>query len=389
VLISKKDDCSGVGEENKNWWWIFGATLGLALLTKYTAIFLIPLYFIYLILFERKLFKDSRLYLSLLLVLFIFSPVLVYNYSLFRATGHFDLQFSYLFGQATPEWTGLLGKTQDGFGSIAKNLFKTFGLVDILMFLGGFIYSLFAFKKEKNRGLAFIFLYLTVLTLLLAKIGSAARFLTLYGPIFAVFSALFIRYLWQFSQERVGILFKIIAVVFVVSALCFSAGENLLSRNADNFGIAGLDNFLSQEIDKINFAFVPQTENNHLNAIIGEAAANNKNAGLQQSVLMVYNDDLAVTTLEWIVYRRFFYHALPFYYVENFIDAVNKDPQVFKGVSVYFIQSTQNTLLNPFKKDKTAGNDLEDNLIRQGAEPIKIIYGNNDLEMFRIYKFAL
>ena len=45
--------------ENKNWWWVFGLTLGLAFLAKYTAIFLIPIYFIYLILFERKTFFPS------------------------------------------------------------------------------------------------------------------------------------------------------------------------------------------------------------------------------------------------------------------------------------------------------------------------------------------
>jgi 4-amino-4-deoxy-L-arabinose transferase-like glycosyltransferase len=375
-------------KENKNWWWIFGVTLGLAFLAKYTAIFLIPLYFVYFILFERKSFKAGGLYLSLFLTASIFSPVLIYNYFLFRATGHFDLQFSYFLGQATPEWSGLLGKTQDGFGDIIKNLLGTFGLVDLLLFSGGFIYSLFAFKKEKSRGLAFTFLYLIVLTLFLAKIGSAARFLALYGPVFAVLSALFIRFLWQFSGEKAGIWFKTIAVILVVSALCFSIRENLLRRDVNNFGIAGLDNFLGQEIDGINSAFVPQTDNRHLNEIIGEAAAD-KTDGIQRPVLIVYNDNVAITTLQWIVYRRFFYHALPFYYVENFIGAVNKDPQGLRGTLVYFIQNTQNTLLNPFKKDKTAGDIFEKDLVRQGIAPVKIIYGNNSLEMFRVYKFSL
>ena len=395
--------------ENKNWWWVFGLTLGLAFLAKYTAIFLIPIYFIYLILFERKTFfaplsgarslsdgrhgafggKNWRFYAALLLALLIFSPVLVYNYFLFQATGHFDLQFSYLFGQTTPEWSGLLGKTQDGFGEIIKNLLKTFGLIDLLMFFCGLIYAFFVGKREKSKVFLFIFIYLIVLTLLLVKIGSAARFSALYGPVFVIFSALFIRFLWQFSQEKVGVLFKVIAVIFLVSALSFSIRENILRRDANNFGIAGLDNFLSQEIDKINPAFMPQTDNNHLNAIIEKAAADKNNVGIQQPVLIVYNDNMAITTLQWIVYRRFFYHALPFYYVENFLDAVNKDPQQLRNVLIYFIQSTQNTLLNPFKKDKVVGDIFEKNLVQQGILPIKIIFGNNDLEMFKIYKFTL
>ncbi|MDO8443251.1 MAG: glycosyltransferase family 39 protein [bacterium] len=378
-----------IQSKNQNWWWIFGATLGLSLLTKYTAIFLIPLYFIYLIFFERKLFKNYRLYLSLLLALLIFSPVLIYNYFLFQKTGHFDLQFSYLLGQATPEWSGLLGKAQDGFGGIIKNLLKTFGLIDLLMFLGGLVYIFFIFIKNKSRELLFLFIYLIVLTLLLVKMGSAPRFLALYSPVFVIFSALFIRFLWQFSQEKIGILFKAIAVIFIISALSFSIRENLFRRDVNNFGIAGLDNFLGQEIDKINPAFMPQTDNNHLNAIIEKTAADKNDVGIQQPVLIVYNDNVAITTLQWIVYRRFFYHALPFYYVENFIDTVNKNPQEIRGTLVYFIQSTQNTLLNPFKRDKIAGDTFENDLVRQGIAPIKIIYGNNNLEMFKIYKLSL
>lgn len=387
------------GDPGLGWWWTFGVTLGLCFLTKYTAIFLIPIYFIYVIIYERKLFsakdgsasggKNYQLYFSLIIALLIFSPVLIYNYFLFQATGHFDLQFSYLLGQATPEWAGLLGKTQDGFADIFKNLLRTFGLIDLLIFSGGLIYVFFLLIKEKTRGLIFLFLYLVFLTLLLLKIGSASRFLVIYSPVIVIFSALFIRFLWQFGRENFSILFKSIAVIFMVSSLSFSINENLLHGDINNFGIASLDNFLVKEIDSINSAFVPQTDNEHLNKFIERAVANNGNIGIQQPLMIVYNDNISITTLQWIVYRRFFYHALPFYYVENFIDAINKTPQEFKGALVYFIQSTQNTLLNPFKKDKTVGDDLENNLIGQGAVPIEIIYGNNSLEMFKIYKFTL
>ena len=377
------------GNPGLSWWLFFGLTLGLAFLTKYTAIFLPPLYFVYLVLFERKIFEDYRLYLSLFLALLIFSPVLFYNYFLFQATGHFDLQLSYFLGQATPEWSGLLGKTQEGFSNIGRNLLGTFGLIDLVIFLGGFIYSVYYFIKTRNRGILFIFLYLIVLTLFLIKIGSATRFLILYSPVFIISSALFIRFLWEFDQKRESILLKAVAVILVVSGLFFSIRENLVRNDRNNFGIAGLDNFLVKEIDDINSAFLPRTDNDHLNSIIEKTISNNINTGIQQAVLIVYNDNIAITTLQWIVYRRFFYHALPFYYVENFIDTINKNPQELKGVLVYFIQSTQNTLLNPFKKDKIVGDTFEKNLIQQGSVPVKIVYGNNNLEMFKIYKFIL
>ena len=109
--------------------------------------------------------------------------------------------------------------------------------------MAGLIYAFLSVREKKQEVFYFIFIYLIVLTLFLVKIGSAARFLALYGPVFVIFSALFIRFLWQFSQEKVGVLFKAIAVIFLVSALSFSIRENILRRDVNNFGIAGLDNF--------------------------------------------------------------------------------------------------------------------------------------------------
>ncbi|MDO8429912.1 MAG: glycosyltransferase family 39 protein, partial [bacterium] len=108
--------------EDKSYWRFFGGTLGLVALTKYTGIFLLPAYGIYLLIFHRDFFKRRELYLALGLALILFSPVLIYNFYLYQATGHFDLQIAYLLGQETPEWTGLVGKVQAPFSEIWENL---------------------------------------------------------------------------------------------------------------------------------------------------------------------------------------------------------------------------------------------------------------------------
>lgn len=61
-------------------WYAFGVSLGLALLSKYTAILLVPCLFGYLVLTEeRRWLKTIHPYLSLLVAFFCFLPVLYWN----------------------------------------------------------------------------------------------------------------------------------------------------------------------------------------------------------------------------------------------------------------------------------------------------------------------
>src|SRR3989344_3666255 len=96
----------------KHWRW--GIFLGLAMLSKYTAIILLPIFLVYLLISNRKILFDKKFWLAIILVILIFSPVLIYNFKLYQARGHFDLQLSFLFGQKVNEWQFLPGKIQAG-----------------------------------------------------------------------------------------------------------------------------------------------------------------------------------------------------------------------------------------------------------------------------------
>ncbi len=108
-------------ENHKKWFW-FGLSFGLCILLKYTSVFLLPVYFIYILIFERKIFQERNLYFSLLITLLLITPVIVYNFYLYQSVGHFDLQFAFLFGQDTPEWRASLGKILDPFSDFGVNM---------------------------------------------------------------------------------------------------------------------------------------------------------------------------------------------------------------------------------------------------------------------------
>lgn len=69
-------------ENSKPYIYASGISLGLALLSKYTAVLILPGILIYVLLTpaKRKIFLSKELYLGLFLALIVFSPVLIWNY---------------------------------------------------------------------------------------------------------------------------------------------------------------------------------------------------------------------------------------------------------------------------------------------------------------------
>jgi hypothetical protein len=67
--------------QDKKWWYLCGMSTGLALISKYTAVFIIVSVLLYLLFSKknRKRLLSKEPYLSLLLVILVFSPVIIWN----------------------------------------------------------------------------------------------------------------------------------------------------------------------------------------------------------------------------------------------------------------------------------------------------------------------
>lgn len=373
--------------DNKKEWLMFGLTFGAVALTKYTGIFLLPAYFSYLLIFNRDILKSRYFYLSLLVTLLLFTPVLIYNFYLYQATGHFDLQFAYLLGQDTPEWSGLVGKEQSPFSDILGNLNKSYGWPMLILALFGAINSAYLYRR--NRGeMPLIWLYIAFLGLLLIKIGSATRFLFMLSPAMAILGAIGIWKIWNLSAKKyAGYFLKFLIILFLIFEFYISIDRNII--NFPSYGVSGLDNYFNEELGDVESAVIPESDNRHLNNLI-HSFAKEKTDKPRAKVLIVYNDNISLPTLEWIFYRRFFYHSIPALFIENFQKTISvAGADYFKGFTVYFVQSTENTLLNPFKADKTIGEEFEQLVIRNGVNLDASITGTDGKEMFRVYKWKM
>ena len=89
-----------------------GASLGLGLLAKYNVFILAPIFLSYIILFRRDFFRNTKFWLAIGLAIVVSSPIIIYNYNLYKTFGHFDFQLAYIFGQNPEVWQSAPGKEE-------------------------------------------------------------------------------------------------------------------------------------------------------------------------------------------------------------------------------------------------------------------------------------
>jgi len=387
--------------EDRKKWVFFGITFGLVFLTKYIGIFLLPVYIIYLFIISilrrsdpRKLdiLKDWRLYAAFSLALVLFFPVVIYNIFLFKTTGHFDLQFAYLFNQSTPEWQVSFGKTQDPFSDVLINLGAMYSIPFLLLAAAGLCYLIFSFYKSyrtdkfnwPNRDyLIFWLLNFVFMTLLLVAIGSAFRFISLY-----VFTAvILIIYLFDyFFKKYGGIIFKILISVFLVYELFFTIEGVFLTF--PDFGVQKLDQYLNTVFDNQRSALGPSLSNPHLDEIVQIYAGKYFSSGKQW--MIVYDENVALSTRLWVFTRRLYYRGIPVNTTRQFLGLLrSQGTDSFRGYEIYFIKATDRTSLNEHLSTPDAA-DFENFLkIEQGLSPIEVISGYDNFPMFYVYKILL
>ena len=394
-----------------SWVW-FGLTLGLAFLAKYTSIFLVPVYLTYLIFGSISGFRESygfpkslilmdrRFYAALALAAILFSPVLVYNFYLYKTIGHFDLQFSYLFQQATPEWSALLGKIQDPFSEIVSNLTLMYSIPFLLLTIAGIGYAIYEIYKSKiktpdvlnieistleHREYIFLFWLLNIIfiTLMLTKVGSAFRFIVLYAVPAIMLITYFFDYL--FSRFHKEVLFKILLAVFLAYELFFVTD---IFRTFPNFGITQLDQYLDSELGDKRSLAIPASPNPHLHKIIRNYAL--KIPPASHPIMIIYDENVSLSPRLWLFTRRNYYHGIPAVTVDQFKKFLREQgTEGFRDYQLYFVKASDKTYLNPLYFSPAA-QEFETFLINErNLNPVKIIYNYNNLLMFTVYKFSI
>ncbi|MDQ7043259.1 MAG: glycosyltransferase family 39 protein, partial [Sulfurimonas sp.] len=127
--ISKDDNCTN--------WFILGVLLGLAGLSKYTAILFIPPIILYFLIKKQyKLFLSPKLFIALFSALFIISPVIYWNIQ--NNWMSFSYQSNHVIGSSHINWQGF-----------AQSLIAQIIAYNPFLFFTAF-YGLYSAFKSKN-----------------------------------------------------------------------------------------------------------------------------------------------------------------------------------------------------------------------------------------------
>lgn len=369
--------------DDAKWWWAFGISFGLAMLVKYTCVFLVPVYFFYLLLTHSPLLKNWRWYAGWGIAGLLFLPVIVYNIKLYGLLGHFDLQFAYLFGQNTPEWQGVGGKTQEPFSYILSNLQLIYSLPFLILALAGFVVSNAAKTLGKIRW--FMVLNLIFILILLTKIGSAVRFIS-----FLIIPATFFITLAFFALYRKLRNFSPgIVIVIVISFLAYESyfTVNMVFANRADYGILKLDSYFDSAFGNARPAGLLGHPNPNLSKVIKDYAE--KRPATLPQVGIVYDDQISTPARLWLFSRRQYYHGIPVMPASAFLDIIkNSGGQALKGFEIHFVKAGPATTISEIKNPEylKSLNEFFSKLPGQSKFKIETVA---DVPTFEISKFSL
>ena len=388
--------------ENPRYLLWLGLSLGLGFLTKYTVFIMVPIFCIYICIYKREYFKNKNLWIAGLISILLFSPVLIYNYKLYKAVGHFDFQFSFIFGQNPEVWKVAPGKE---IGSLAErvkdfvpNLVHTnswlFLLLSAVVFLTNTI-LLYKNPKENYRRYGFLYIWLFFSLLLLLKIGPSFRFLTILTPIFALgigegLSLVFKKIPAYFQKAVLGII-----VLLFIFEIFYSYNNQIryypvgptpwLSSDVRyenyNWGYQALENYLQKEFEGKMPLLTFNPRYQFLDAIQNKALARDREDGLiAEPFLIVAVGNFDNGEKLWVLERRFIYHGWPILRVEDymqFLQLHGKD---------YFTRSGFQTIYFIVQNNRVPPPELISLFKTQKPTPIKNYRGD---EIFTVYKTTL
>ncbi len=370
-------------ENPRRWFW-FGATLGLAFLTKYTSILVLPVYGVYLLWERPTLIRQRQLYCALLVALILFSPVIIYNISLYQTFGHFDLQLATLLHQKVSYWQGESGKTQEPFANIIENMLAMYSLPFLL--LAVLSLGVLRIKRKMFPVLLFVFT-----TLFLVAIGSALRFIVLYAMSSVMAIGIFASSLWVWAVSRKEQWIKFVTggcfVAFLLYESFFAIHTARVVYAAD-FGVNQLNHYFDAAFGNARPQGTPQHPNPHLNEVIARFASRYPNTlGLTG---IIYDENIILPDTLWLFSRRQYYHGMPITTASAFQEMVQKNNiDSIKGFTFYFVKADNGAPLNPVAHSLAA--DRIEQLLKEKLKlsPDTTILDESGTPAFRVYKFSL
>ncbi|HLC89859.1 MAG TPA: glycosyltransferase family 39 protein [Patescibacteria group bacterium] len=376
---------------------------GLSFLTKYTAIFILPIYLLVIIFKKREWLKSQQFYLSVLLFFLIISPIIIYNFFLWQSRTHFDLQLSYLFGltDKVPGWQELPGKSDlpiwQRFIQLPISFIFYLSPLFLIFLIFSLVYAVSQFKKT-SANFKLIWLGLLFLVLLIGLVGPENRFLVMFTPFFI----LFLSYFWHEISIK-SKLFNFLLIIFIALEIFYTVNTFFvlkpispapifysydLRQSRGNFGFNQLNQYLNDALAgkspavrfQLNNAYLEKRVSNYLD----------KQTGQDAKILLIFDHNIKDGPDVWYLWRWQFYEGWPVVTADQFLSELKNNGQNYyldAGFNnFYFIQPTELILWRQADKQTQAGAILGQSLLKSGIQP-KEIQNSAGQTSFLVYQF--
>ena len=387
----------------------FGLFLGLSFLCKYTAFFLIPVFFFYLLFQKREIFQKRKFWIGLLLCLIVFSPVLIYNLKMYQTRGHFDMQFASLFKQDMSDWSNIQrGVSTDFLGSFSgiwNSLESSFSpIIFYLFFISlGFVLFQCIFQKNNRRKHYLIILLLIFLTLFFILTKTGPYFSSVYIPfVIIVISYSLVGWIDSFKQKQKYILICLLCLS-AIYIIFFTVNTNLLYQvqgkegklyakiRLENSGFNQLEEFLNDKIKIKNRSL------NEINTYQDLFLINSKGVletNPEISDVFIFDENLNWFARMWHFRRRIVYQKIFFISTQELfsLKEKNKDQDVLNSFreryeNFYFIRGVNEKIFDSAKYRTPFAESFEKLLIEQfNLSPVIIKNPKGEIA-FKIYEF--
>ncbi|MBI4090747.1 MAG: glycosyltransferase family 39 protein [Candidatus Komeilibacteria bacterium] len=381
-------------------WW--GIWTGLALMTKYTALFLPTGVVLYLVIWRHEwLMRKWHFWLGTINAVIILFPAILYNAMVFASRGHFDAALSSMLGQRPEDYSyitnGASGLQLLGpWLNLGSNLSLPFFILTLASLLWLFVTAVR--NKDKSPLVRLLLTTIIALVLMFSVAGSSSRYLSIAMPFIAITIALAVTAWWRaliakpYLQKAVALT---IAIVFVLE-LGYSINSNILDKPIGVGGIA----YAKGRVYRRGFQDV---DNYIRNNIYPKMPPLRVVAEYQSPEFATHDVILVDERGDWFsgiwYYKRYLFYRLPLITIEDLfklMKATSKEPtSAFDYLGnqgarkIWFVRALPDAIVRDTDETyDTVISQLNDQLAGAGIKPV-IFYDYRGTPMFELYTFQL
>lgn len=241
----------GYEKNNKKHKVLFGVFLALSILSRYTAMWLVPVFLLFFIFRDRsiKFLKDKYLWFGISAFALILIPWLIYGYVYYgNPIGSFIHGF-----KASTYWGGV-----QSWNYFFKNFWRIFSAIAVL-FVPAFLYVFY--KKDFLKREVYLLLTWVILFFAMAMYmpHKEDRYILLAVPVISLISGYFILSLKKFKYVVLGL----VCIVSFYSFFIEFKGEYVAPRNKSVVCFVEGNKFLSKNIGKDSLVMSNQSPQVH------------------------------------------------------------------------------------------------------------------------------